>query len=255
MMLLKDFGHRVRKLQRWWRKCQQRLHEQRQMVSKRWRVIERQELQKEYPTFPERIEDETIRESVRHEFIENELRARRYLVLPQIELWEADIIRWKKSMEEWAETRAAHRWMGSGGVLDQASMAKQYTAVFSWPEARPSHLPPKHPNHQHRSCPEDCPGRRGDEEIRHMVQRCREANRDGSIGGWRTLSKKDYHANSSGKKKKKKATSGKKVVVASPLEEQDLQPTNPPDTELQRFGVHMATLPCLSGTAPQDPLP
>jgi len=239
LMLLKDFGYRIRKLQRWWRKCAQRIGEQRLALSRRWRKLEKEDLHHRFPMCDSfKIEEESISEAVRVEFIRNEVRARRYLVLPQIALWEADVAKWRKAMEEWACTRAAHRALG---VLDTENMevaAKKNSTVFAWPESRPSHLPPRHPNHQARTCqcPEDCPGRRGDEQMMMMICRCREFREGG--GGWRTISERGHEKKSSKKKGSQRAN--KKGGSSSPYGRLAS------DQELQQYGVHLESLPCLS---------
>merc|ERR1712012_1367791 len=148
--LLKGFGHRIQKLQRWWRACAQRLQEQRTMISRRWLRLERVELQSKpsMSTDGNRNDDsEPVSEAVRMEFIQNELRARRYLVLPQVLLWETEVIKWRRCIEDWAATRAAHRALG---ILDPGTQGFSSVPPFAWPPSRPSHLPPRHPNHEAR---------------------------------------------------------------------------------------------------------
>merc|ERR1712204_41351 len=127
--------------------------------------------------------------------------------------------------------------MGALGVLDENNLKVQNSTVFSWPEARPSHLPPRHPNHQSSSCPQDCPGRRGDAEIMSMIHRCRDWREGG--GGWRAISEREYQKKG-GKKKGKSSHGGKKTAVTSPLGRMASE------QELKKYGVHLESLPCLS---------
>jgi hypothetical protein len=166
----------VRRVQRWWRLTRRRLHEHRDHVMRRWCKLEREKLHVEANkiasshfrghgrkvTMPSMVDD------VRKKFVENELRARRYLLLPQLDLWIADQRAWRKEVQEWNETNEAYR------LLDKS---RTRLPLFRWPPARPSYLPPHHTTNCDascgKSCPDWCPGRKGDAEIMEMFERAR----------------------------------------------------------------------------------
>lgn len=248
LMLLKIFALRCVKLQRWWRECLARIQEQRQVVSKRWRQLEKEDLQHNPSLGGQsfKIQEETMSDAVRNEFVKNELRARRYLVLSQIELWEKDISRWRMRLQDWAETRRAQRALG---VFDEeaATTQSRNMRAFMFPQTRPSHLPPRHPNHQNFTmcCPEDCPGRRGDAEITGMIHRCREFREGG--GGWKTISIRDSKGNKGGGSKRGKAGGAPaKKAADSPLQ------ATVSETDLRRHGVHLQSLPGLAGVSERE---
>mmetsp|Transcript_113265 Transcript_113265/g.293190 ORF Transcript_113265/g.293190 Transcript_113265/m.293190 type:complete len:738 (-) Transcript_113265:59-2272(-) len=162
-MVLKRLMLQIRCLQRWWRECSVRLRQYKEMVSRRWVVLERAEIDRR-----RRDGDDSaspLDDDLRINFIDNELRALRYLVLPRIELWEIEKKRWADNVRERAEMRAARKVLGQEGSSPDES--------FSWPPWRPSYMPPRHPNHSihARDCPETCIGRHGDRMVLAMVQR------------------------------------------------------------------------------------
>merc|ERR1712107_195448 len=116
-------------LQRWWRDVSKRLKDIRDRISKRWERLERAELTRELnkaaplpkrggiaqaPQLPleEKIQLEKLSDAVRLRFIENEMRARRYLLLPQIQLWQQEVKEWRAACQEWTDHRTAHRALG-----------------------------------------------------------------------------------------------------------------------------------------------
>lgn len=161
----------VRRVQRWWRAVRRRLHEHRDHVSRRWIKLEREKLLLEATNrvgLRLRPKITPLAEDVRKKFIEEELRARRYLLLPQIELWEADKKAWRREVQEWNETNEAYR------LLDKS---RTRLPLFRWPPARPSYMPPHHTRYcdeaTGKNCPEWCPGRKGDADILDMFERAR----------------------------------------------------------------------------------
>jgi hypothetical protein len=186
-LLLKRFGTQIRFVQRWWRKvCLPRLAAARSKLNQRWIRLEKalivQDIkardQKERinagiahwevddPTHPHvmtmenRIQLQLISDADRACFIEHELRARRYFILPQIALWEEDMRAWNKEVAEFQETNKALHVVGAQG-MDQPA--------FRWPSQRPSHMP------------------QGQKEVLDMIYRCRaHPNRC----GWKEIPKK-----------------------------------------------------------------
>lgn len=124
---------------------------------------------KKHTAMLEKHKAHVIDQHTRTRFIENELRARRYFLLPKLERWEQDREAWKKDMEEWSMEVEADHLMGHHVGLD----------LFRWPPNRPTFMPPTHfRDHQDpasgKPCPESCPGRKGDIMILDMWKRARE---------------------------------------------------------------------------------
>mmetsp|Transcript_81321 Transcript_81321/g.252386 ORF Transcript_81321/g.252386 Transcript_81321/m.252386 type:complete len:743 (-) Transcript_81321:344-2572(-) len=184
---MRRFATMMKKLQRWWREASVKLRDHRNMISARWELLEKTAVAEEehkrmdaYMKTGARFQTSslsgaTVSEVCRLRFLDHELRARRVMLLPLLYIWEEDARRWRSDLEEWRETRAAHKALGIDGG-----------GAFRWPPTRPSYLPPAHPNHEAfgLECPEDCPGRRGDEEILAMW---RSARRHPKGGGWRKI--------------------------------------------------------------------
>eukprot|EP00933_Yihiella_yeosuensis_P009335 TRINITY_DN115202_c0_g1_i1.p1 TRINITY_DN115202_c0_g1~~TRINITY_DN115202_c0_g1_i1.p1 ORF type:complete len:759 (-),score=145.42 TRINITY_DN115202_c0_g1_i1:71-2326(-) len=178
---LKHIAHQARLLQAWWRRCSERLKEIRESISLRWERFERAHLsvecskwerpkggkQVEVLPLEDRVAMETISKANRLRFIENELRTRRYNLLPAIALWEKECKEWSKEYERQQLEKDAYEALGAtyGGHL------------FTFPPTRPSHLPPAHPPGEVTMgtvCTIHCIGRKGDEEIFGWYQRCRQ---------------------------------------------------------------------------------
>lgn len=117
----------------------------------------------------ERIQLQLIPEETRMTFIEHELRARRFAMLPEIILWEQDFKSWTREVAAFQEHERALNVMGVGGATH---------AFFRFPPARPTYLPPEFG-------PEKA---KGNEELFDMIRRCR-ANPYG--GGWTGIKKKE----------------------------------------------------------------
>mmetsp|Transcript_15087 Transcript_15087/g.34246 ORF Transcript_15087/g.34246 Transcript_15087/m.34246 type:complete len:498 (+) Transcript_15087:1-1494(+) len=180
--LFKGVHNRVLQIQHWWRETSRRLRDIRNRILRRWERLERSalagELTKAKRALPpqsgkgsgpppvklsmeDKIQMEMMDEGVRVRFVENELRARRYQLLPQIELWQEEVNRWREKRADWKATKEAYKALGK-----EAPALK----VFHWPPVRPSYLPKGHPSTEARGCPchEKCLGRQGDEEILSM---------------------------------------------------------------------------------------
>lgn len=175
---MRKFANNIRKLQQWWRMCSRKLREARDKVSERWKRLERAELARELNkaapipakasskvvapklSLEERIEMFKISDKVRLNFIEHELRTRRYRLLPAVSVWEEDSAKWRQEMEEWRLTRTSHLIVGSRAYLQ--------SGFPRWPPPRPSYMPP-------------CfrAGSTGDDQILDMYRRARK-----SPDGW-----------------------------------------------------------------------
>jgi len=200
---LKQFAQRVVKMQQWWRRMRAHLREVRDRIAKRWERLEKEQVGRELnkaaplPATPgagrrnhraatdqrvpldDRVKAAMTPEDVRTRFLEHELRARRFALLPAVLCWEEDLAQWRSNWQSWSEARAAHRALG----LDDSAVVP--APLVAWPPVRPSYLPKAHlPQEFTRGCecPEWCPGRRGDEDILDMWRRCRTS--PGGQGGW-----------------------------------------------------------------------
>lgn len=122
-------------------------------------------------TLPVNLEDRlrahVISEPVRLRFIEHELRARRYFLLPHLKIWEQDSARWRSDMQLQIENIRVHQVLGLEAKQDES-------CIFSWPPVRPTHMPPAHFQSEAKGAPchPNCLGKRGDQEILKMWRRC-----------------------------------------------------------------------------------
>jgi len=257
----KRIVHCARSLQKWWRTCSARLRDQREKISQRWERIEKQELATELSKFDrqaavgssrrslvtvpglgmeERIGLEMVPKAVRLKFLEHELRARRYFLLPQIDEWEKEKAIWQKNFQEYLDQKKAYAAMGQ-------EYGDQPGHGFKWPPTRPMHLPPSHPIGEVSRgaiCSMNCPGRRGDEEILDMWTRCRADPRS-----WKRVPRAGEKID---KKKKKEASKEdqpaqdqrKAVSLDSLLDtEEDQNFGEAPEKEMKTFGVDDSTMP------------
>jgi len=190
-------------------------------------------------------------EKSRLQFLEHELRARRYFVLPRLELWEKDCEQWRQKTMQEVNDRAAMKFVRI--QVDPYSM-------FNWPPTRPSYLPPTHPSSEGRGgpCRETCCGRRGDDEIVDMIRRAREhLDRNHELGGWLELPRRGEDGSFSsgthggrGRRNSHKSAGGRSRAQA--------EQTNPfgdevTDAEMKEWGMD-AELPGLAEGA-ETPTP
>lgn len=142
----KRIGLMVRRLQRWWRDRAKWLRGVHASVTRSWLALEkdlaRQEAQQmlfwskmDGPQNVEaKLQEALLPRHVRARFIEHELRARRFFLLPRIAMYEAECTRWRQGIEEWRERRAVR--MASGGSLEDF-------LPFHWFPVQPSYMPNK----------------------------------------------------------------------------------------------------------------
>jgi len=157
-VLFRKFAQRIVRVQRWWRSVAKHLHEVLDRINKRFMALEKADLMRKLGgkassssegrrsttlSLEDKIALERVEEPLRLKFIENDLRARRYNLLPQIYLWEAEVRQWHLDYQEWQSANEAHKAMGTGSV----------SGFFRWPPNRPSCIP-----------------RESDEEIMEMVR-------------------------------------------------------------------------------------
>lgn len=194
MKLMLRYRLHIITIQRWWREQLQIVRDNEELVRRRWMKLEREHLRSEAlrlaaaeaaklenpfdagspttnssnndrPTLlkqrtnahraPE-VKVKLMDNSLRKRFIENELRARRYLVLPSISNWEEEMHMWRKDMRDWLTK-------------------KTLMPIYPWPPPRPYYMPPSHTTHEEgKPCCDACPGKRGDQEILDMYMRCKQ---------------------------------------------------------------------------------
>eukprot|EP00930_Biecheleria_cincta_P033238 TRINITY_DN23010_c0_g1_i1.p1 TRINITY_DN23010_c0_g1~~TRINITY_DN23010_c0_g1_i1.p1 ORF type:complete len:715 (+),score=128.68 TRINITY_DN23010_c0_g1_i1:43-2187(+) len=261
---IKRVVHNARMIQRFWRQCSARLKEQRERISRRWERLERQELAAQLSKFTrgsvtaltslsleDRIQMEMCTKAARLRFLENELRARRYFLLPLIEEWHKELPVWQEALNKYLETKKAYQVMGE-------NYEPRPEDAFRWPPKRPMHLPCSHPLGEEARgaiCSQYCPGRKGDEEILDMSRRCR----DDPLN-WKRVPKagvKNFD-----KKKKEKSTQEQKpkddrrtISMDALLQvgEKDQDFGDAPEGEMKRYGVDASTMP--GGKAPSESAP
>lgn len=211
---MQKFLEQIRTLQAWWRSCSRRLRELRDKLSRRWVQLEREALMRELQlldkteadkaekervtkggkkratttkeqlrlSMEDRIDISMVEEPVRIRFIENELRARRYMSLPAIALWEEQLAQWHAGLMSMAEDTAINDVLR----IEKKNRPPEMIGFCQWPPVRPSYVPGAHPQAEARGarCGPSCPGVKGDEEVRAMW---RVARRHPHGGGWKEI--------------------------------------------------------------------
>eukprot|EP00931_Biecheleriopsis_adriatica_P123364 TRINITY_DN983_c0_g1_i1.p1 TRINITY_DN983_c0_g1~~TRINITY_DN983_c0_g1_i1.p1 ORF type:complete len:752 (+),score=162.55 TRINITY_DN983_c0_g1_i1:208-2256(+) len=257
---LKNVVHKARIIQRFWRQCSVQLRAVRESIAARWEKLERQELAIELSKFAqassggkfkasessglsleERINIELVTKNARQTFLEHELRARRYFVLPQIAQWKSECVKWQNDFNAYLETKRAYETLGK-----EYDVKPEHS--FSWPPARPMHAPPNHPigeTARGAICSFGCPGRRGDEEILDMWRRCR-----ADPTSWKRLPRTGEKLFE--KKKKKKDTpeeptnpapARRKSLTSLLDDDKDIDFGEAPQKDMVKHGVDESTLP------------
>jgi len=145
ILQLKRIGVFVRRIQRWWRERADWLQQMHNAVSLMWLTAEHGVLEGELrdmlswcthderEEFEARIDKSRLPSAVRSRFIENEMRARRYLLLPRIYIYEEECARWRVQLQEWRETREALVLMTNGEHPE--------LPVFNWAPVEPTYMP------------------------------------------------------------------------------------------------------------------
>jgi len=150
ILRLKRIGEHVRLLQSWWRRCSLRLRKIRNEVSRRWLQLEHDALTAELRdlvcwswghdtgAFQARIAKARFPDNARLTFIEHEMRARRYLLLPRIYMWEEDSRRWEEETRGWKDKLAEHGVFCHGDPVNEEGVEGP---TFNWPPTQPSYMP------------------------------------------------------------------------------------------------------------------
>jgi len=262
---LKNVAFQARKIQRFWRACSARIREQREKIAQRWEKLERHELTQELSkwerpagqrnsnvclTLEDKIAMELTPKAVRLTFVENELRARRYFLLPAIANWEQECVKWNEEYAARLETKRAYQALGQ----EEGFMEKPEHA-FSFPPSRPMHLPPAHPLGEATRgaiCSLGCPGRKGDEEILDMWRRCRQ-----DPTGWKKVPRtgmKDFVIK---KTKTDRSQAEEKILSLDELLENDKDKDfgDAPDAEARSYGVDDSLMPGGQPPSESEPCP
>eukprot|EP00929_Paragymnodinium_shiwhaense_P124011 TRINITY_DN9876_c0_g1_i1.p1 TRINITY_DN9876_c0_g1~~TRINITY_DN9876_c0_g1_i1.p1 ORF type:complete len:817 (-),score=222.32 TRINITY_DN9876_c0_g1_i1:318-2768(-) len=210
--------NKVRRLQGHWRLTLKSIREVKQKISLRWIQLEKEDLMKEHEkvqeiakrhaeaerptsaqpppavkgkkkspaqeyTLDERLAFEAIPEASRIRFIDNEMRARRFISIAAYDFWKEETRRWEQARQEYRKMTELRK--DFGGTCSDGQMHDAADSGFSWPPQLVSYVP-----HMHgfstcpRNCPEGCQGSRGDAEILAMIKACR-AHPEG--GGWKAI--------------------------------------------------------------------
>mmetsp|Transcript_118359 Transcript_118359/g.379432 ORF Transcript_118359/g.379432 Transcript_118359/m.379432 type:complete len:801 (+) Transcript_118359:111-2513(+) len=292
VMSVRRMSHNIRKVQRWWRQCSGKLRDIREKVAARWEVLERAELLKEHArrqvgepdpddktakrggvprqkkkphkadsglTAEEYVYIWTVPPEVRDRFLDHELRARRYNLLPRISVWEEDCIAWEHHRKDAAADREALKMMAND-AQDIPPMS-----AFLWPPVRPSYMPPAHPSFEANSshCALSCCGRQGDQQIVEMSLRCRSAHQKRRAGGWIEIPKKTSNQArsesraSTFKSKSRRRSLGSLQDRSQASAEENPFGTEATDADMKEFCIDPDELPCLAEgaetPAPQSP--
>eukprot|EP00927_Polykrikos_kofoidii_P006469 TRINITY_DN12616_c0_g6_i1.p1 TRINITY_DN12616_c0_g6~~TRINITY_DN12616_c0_g6_i1.p1 ORF type:complete len:739 (+),score=130.22 TRINITY_DN12616_c0_g6_i1:37-2217(+) len=231
LLLLKRFSVLVRRVQRWWRVVRCRLAATIEKVCEQWVRVERADLAEEIvredaimQTRAHLLENETridlrmLSDSVRRTFVEHELRARRYKLLPAIALYQDAVVRWKKRMFEWFENMRVTMLLR--GAEDRTHLE---TDVFLLPPSEPSSLP-------------------NDEEVLDMISRAR---RHKGAGGWMQVEfVKDEEA-------ARKKRSGEDPALPAYMVEEELSEEQEL-RQLQNYGLDPLEMPTYRARRPRE---
>lgn len=225
MVKMKLFTDRIRFLQRWWRECSAGLASIVLSLSRRWEKLERLHLGDAQPVDRFR----------RLEFIRNEMRTKRYKILPQIRIWEEAL--------RSANGRAGQSdWVASIGI--------------SMLPSRPTYIPASHPEGESKGdpCNEGCCGRRGDREILAWIETARENPRGWTKLPFRTSARLLRKAKMMRARSRSKSRTGSKQRVPSKQKpvprELDSGPYGEvPEAIAKQWGVDAQDLPGLAAAS------
>jgi len=160
LMFARKLALRVRLVQVHWRVWSREMKVKRNKVSARWLQLERQVIVREIReeknkskakatlSFEGQIAFKRVEDAARLRFLTHEMRWRRWMLLPQISLWEDDCRRWEAAVEEHRHMQEVTKFIGGN--------AGEELPLFLFPPAQPSHMP-------------------DDEDILDMIFRCRKS--------------------------------------------------------------------------------
>lgn len=216
--VFKAFKDKVKYLQEWWRRTSMRLKEVRENIAKRWERIEKlgtsgyqDSANAECPLFHEPVEP-----ARRNVFLENELRSRRFFLLPMISMWEEDAARWRAE-------QLVKKEKGMRPTFDLEELP-----------LRPSHLPANHCSSK-RPRGDWCLGPQGDQEILAMIKACRNHPNG---GGWKQVPQMKAKCKQGGAKK---PNAGSDQQADAPAAARLFGEADAAD--LERWGVRQADMP------------
>jgi len=177
------------------------------------------------------LEGQMVPEAKRLRFIENELRAQRYFLLPEIALW-------REELKKWEQQEAGIR-------VQKYTLKREVAAFFRMPPTRPSYLPLPHLGAADRGgapCPECskwCEGKRGDKVIMQWCAKLKSGE------GWTEIPCiKNMNVVKSDNLQKQRAmsddantTSGEIQRAETPTQQQSLFGSVAGKDELEKWGV------------------
>eukprot|EP00747_Dinoflagellata_sp_TGD_P212211 gnl/TRDRNA2_/TRDRNA2_85328_c0_seq1.p1 gnl/TRDRNA2_/TRDRNA2_85328_c0~~gnl/TRDRNA2_/TRDRNA2_85328_c0_seq1.p1 ORF type:complete len:670 (+),score=101.19 gnl/TRDRNA2_/TRDRNA2_85328_c0_seq1:95-2104(+) len=232
---VKRFGQIVRKLQRWWRSCRRAIHKARDKLSRRWKIMEHKMIahdileedllktpaERALPqlALSEKIELRSLSDVRRIDFIEHELRARRYFLIPQVTLWQQESKKWHAQMAEWRKTLEAHVALG---------VALTKNPPFAFPPVRPSYMPVENEE-------------KGDAEVQNMITRARARK---GLSGWLEIPKTTGSVSASLRRSRRRSQ-------IDPNDDEEKPPFGEASAEvLETLGVNINGLLSLPGLEP-----
>jgi len=161
LMYCRKIALRIRLVQVNWRVWRRQIRERRKKVSTRWLHLERQIIvreireeknkskAKEILSLEGQIACKRVEDGARLQFLTHEMRARRWMLLPHISLWEDECRMWEAAVREHRQMQEVTEFLGGD--------AQEDAPLFLFPPAQPSHMP-------------------NDEDILDMIFRCRESS-------------------------------------------------------------------------------
>lgn len=167
IMSLKRFYQKMRRIQDWWRIQQVKIHRSKDKLCRTWIKLEKRVLHQEISSQPEEkgyvpktrrgsqgqnlgpmvktnagvlsIEEKVslalMENEVRRNFVTLELRARRYLHLPKMYVWEDEMKKYWGEVAMWRETKNA------AALIHNKEEALRIAGMMPWPPACPSYYP------------------------------------------------------------------------------------------------------------------
>lgn len=138
MMLLKRYHFKVRRMQKFWRRCKVRLKKIAKKTAKKFKLREQQvitveckkgeqtrrasAIDEKFLSLAERVEMRCMTDGTRQRFVEEELRYRRYVFLQIIAQWRQDFKQYQHEVLEWRSERRACKAMDAKPTLKLPEM-------------------------------------------------------------------------------------------------------------------------------------
>jgi len=160
-MSLKRFYQKMRRIQDWWRIQQVKIHRSKDKLCRTWIKLEKRVLHQEISSQPEekgyvpktrrgsqvashgagvlsideKVSLALMENEVRRNFVTLELRARRYLHLPKMYVWDDEMKKYWGEVATWRETKHA------AALIHNKEEALRIAGMMPWPPACPSYYP------------------------------------------------------------------------------------------------------------------